>query len=219
MSRETWTNPGPEIRSSDSRTARSTPTRSISLIVKTRTPASRSSRRSPSSSCARADERDPLRIDRGERPGLALEAGPGEAERGGERHPVHVPARARRRGIDVRVRVDPEHAADSVHGREPAQRSQRDRVIAAENERERTARGHLRNTRRDELAGVVDLRQEAGALVAERCRLGHRRRDVALVPDGVAETRRAAPRAPRSGSPTVPCPRLVSPGRGRGSHR
>ena len=36
--------------SSDSRTARSIPMRSTSLIVKTRTPASRSSRRSPSSS-------------------------------------------------------------------------------------------------------------------------------------------------------------------------
>ena len=51
MSSETWTKPRPETRSSASRTARSTPIRSISLIVNTRTPASRSSCRSPSSRC------------------------------------------------------------------------------------------------------------------------------------------------------------------------
>ena len=62
---------------------------------------------------AGADERDPLRVDRRQRPGVTLEPRAGEAESRGERHPVDVPAGARLGRVDVRVGVDPEHSARS----------------------------------------------------------------------------------------------------------
>ena len=187
MSSETCTNPGPEILSSDSRTARSIPMRSISLIVNTRTPASRRSRRSPSSRSRVPTSATRLRIDRGQRPRLALEARPGEAERRGERHPVDVPARARLGRVDVRVRVDPENAPRAVHRREPSERAQRDRVIPAEHERHRAASSHLGDASSDQLTRVVDLGEEARAFVPESGRLGDRGLDVPLVVHRVAE--------------------------------
>ena len=84
------------------------------------------------------EQRDAPRIDRGERPGVARERLAGEPERSRERHPVHVSARARLGRVDVGVRVDPEHAARPVHRREPTERPERDRVVAAEDERNRS---------------------------------------------------------------------------------
>jgi ubiquinone/menaquinone biosynthesis C-methylase UbiE len=83
--------------------------------------------------------------------------------------------------------VDPEHAARPVHGSKPSEGPERDRVVATENERKRTASCRLRNTAGYELARVVDLRQEAGALIAERCRLGDSRLHIAFVPNLVAQ--------------------------------
>jgi len=60
-------------------------------------------------------------------------------------------------------------------------------VVATEDERKRTASCRLRNTAGYELARVVDLRQEAGALIAERCRLGDSRLHIAFVPNLVAQ--------------------------------
>ena len=51
---------------------------------------------------AHADERHAVRLDRRERPCGALELRPGEAEHGGQHHPVHVAGRRRRRACSGR---------------------------------------------------------------------------------------------------------------------
>ena len=211
----------PAIRSSDSRTARSMPMRSISLIVNTRTPASRSSRRSPSSSWRTPDERDPLRRRPREAATLALEArrrrGPSAAA---SAMPWTLPRRARLGRVDVRVRVDPENAARPVHRREPAERAERDRVVAAEDERQRAAVDVASATRAaisshvSWISGRKRARSSRSAVAS-----GDGRLDVALVAHVVPEALRAAPRAPRSGSPTGPCRRRAGPARGRAAHR
>ena len=220
MSSETWTNPPPAIRSSASRIARSMPMRSISLIVNTRTPASRSSRRSPSSSWRVPDERDPSRIDRRQRPGVAREPLAREAERGRERHPVDVPARARLGRVDVRVGVDPEHAARPVHRGEPAERPERDRVVAAEDERHRSRDVDLGDDRAAMRSHVslISGRKRARSSRAP----SPRARRLSTLPwsrTSYAEAPTAAPRAPRTGSPTAPCRRHAGPGRGRAPRR
>ena len=133
------------------------------------------------------NECHPLGVDRGQRPHLALEARPCEAERRGERHPVDVPARARLGCVDVRVRVDPENATWAVHRREPSERAQRDRVISAEHERHRPTSGHLGDASSDQFTRVVDLGEKARAFVPESGRLGDRGLDVPLVVHRVAE--------------------------------
>ena len=106
------------------------------------------------------------------------------AERGRERHPVHVPGRARLGRVEVAVRVDPDHAARlPCRGGEAGERADRDRVVAAEHERPRAFAHGLLDQRRERRAGLEDLGEEARALVHERERLGHRRRDVAAVGD------------------------------------
>src|SRR5918911_811318 len=83
-----------------------------------------------------ADERDALRVDRRERPAVPREAVPGQAERCGERHAVDVAARARVGTVQVGVGVDPQHAAGAAHLRQAAEGADRDRVVAAEDERQ-----------------------------------------------------------------------------------
>ena len=219
-SSETWTKPGPATRSSASRIACSIPIRSMSLIVKTRMSASRRNARSAGSS-----ERMPTRATRD-----GSSAGSGEplvgepvrrpAEGRGERHPVHVAGRARLGRVEVAVGVDPDHAARlACGGGEPGEGAHRDRVVATEHERrERLAHRRL-DERRQARAGVEDLRQVARALrrparapparVRRRCR-GRRR---------VGRSPSAAPRDPRSGSPTGPCRRRAGTGRGRAARR
>jgi hypothetical protein len=85
------------------------------------------------------------------------------------------------------VGVDPEHAADPADRGEPAERAERDRVVAAEDERGRADAGLLRDRGRDPGARLLDLGQEARALVAERRRLRHRRRHVPVVADREAK--------------------------------
>ena len=156
----------------------------------------------------RPDEGYPLRIDCGQRPDLALESRSCEAECGGKSHPVHVPARARRRRVDVRVRVDPEHATLPVHRRETSERPERNRVVAAEDQRQRATRCHLGHARRDQLARVVDLGKEARSFVPDRGRLRHGRLDVPLVAHRVPETDEALlePRVPDRRRPHVDAP-------------
>ena len=83
------------------------------------------------------DECDAARLDRRQGPHLAREAAVREAERRGERHPVHVAGRRGLGRVQVAVRVEPEHAADAAGTREPAERSERDGVVATEHERQR----------------------------------------------------------------------------------
>ena len=112
-----------------------------------------------------AVQRDSARVDGRERPVPALETLAGQSERSCKRHAVDVAGRAGLRCVDVRVSVDPEHAPRPVHGSEPSERPERDRVVAAEHERERAALRCFRNAARHELAGVVDLGQEPRPLV------------------------------------------------------
>ena len=163
-SSETWTKFGPATRSSASRIARSTPIRSISLIVKTRTPASRRSWRSPSSSSRTPSERDALRIDGRERPGVARERVAAEPERRAQRHPVHVAARARLRRVDVAsARRSRARRPAPCARRKPAERAERDRVVAAEDERRRAGADGFDDLRGDPLARALDLGKEARA--------------------------------------------------------
>ena len=137
MSNETWTKPGPAMCESDSRIARSIPIRSMSLIVYALIPSSRIRSRSWAST-----ERRPTSATRdgstaGSVQASPLEAAVREAERRCERHSVDVAARRRLGRVHVGVGVDPEHAADAPGACEAAERPHRDRVVAAEHERQR----------------------------------------------------------------------------------
>ena len=134
-----------------------------------------------------ADERDAGGIDRRERPRVALEAGTGEAEHRGEHHPVHVPARRGVRAVEIAVRVDPEHAARAVEPREPPERAERHRVVAAEHERPVAVLERTDDELCDLLARLLDLRQEPRLLVAVGDGLGDGSPDVALVHRGHAD--------------------------------
>ena len=116
----------------------------MSLIVNTRTLELADQSRSPASS-----ERTPTiaaRSTDGERPGAGVEVRARDPERRGERHPVHVAARRGRGPVQVAVRIDPEDAAGAVRLRHPAERPDRDRVVAAEHERQ-VALGHAPSRR------------------------------------------------------------------------
>ena len=84
---------------------------------------------------AHADEDDPLRVERRQRPRVARESLGIAAERRRQRHPVHVSTRARLGRVQVAVRVQPEHPARTVDRGEAAERPERDRVVAAEDDR------------------------------------------------------------------------------------
>jgi len=79
------------------------------------------------------------------------------------------------------VSVEPEHAALPGCAREPAERPQRDRVVAAQDERHETFVDRLRHELRDPLTGLLDLRKEPDTLVADGARLGNSRHDVTPV--------------------------------------
>ena len=209
---------GPAMCVSDSRIARSIPIRSMSLIVYALIPSSRirsrsrgSSRRRPTSATRSA--RRPAASS------VALEAPVREPDRRGQRHPVHVPGRRGLGRVQVAVRVDPEHAAEPARLREPAERADRDRVVAAEDERQRTLLQREADEPRDPPAGRLDLRQVAGALVgpprSPRARPSRRRPSRARR----SRSRSAARAGPRSGSPRGPCRRRAGRRRGRAPRR
>ena len=83
--------------------------------------------------------------------------------------------------------VDPQHAADASGAREPAERAHRDRVIAAEHERQRALVEREPDEPRDSAAGSLDLRQVARRRVGLLGRLEHGGLDVAPVEHVVAE--------------------------------
>ena len=136
---------------------------------------------------ADADERRPL--DGRRRPGGALELRAGDAEGGRERHAVDVPARRGLGAVQVAVRIEPEHAAGPGRRRHPADRPDRDRVIAAEDQRDEPAGARPRDERCDALAGALDRRQVAGVRIAGVGRLGDVDLDVAPVDADAPEPR------------------------------
>ena len=79
------------------------------------------------------------------------------------------------------MRVEPEHAARATHAGKAAERSERDRVVAPEDERQVPALDGTCDELRDPLAGLLDLRQETRTLVADRACLGNGGHDVAPV--------------------------------------
>ena len=84
--------------------------------------------------------------------------------------------------------VDPDDATGQpVSCREPAERPQRDRVVAPEHERDGSGRDRLTDEPGDPSAGLEDLGEVARALVAERGRLLHGGLHVAAVLDLVAK--------------------------------
>ena len=138
MSSETCTKPGPAMCVSDSRIARSIPIRSMSLIVYALIPSSRIRSRSRASTDAQSDERDAVRIDRRQRPVLALEAArPSSPIAAASGIPCTLPlgevSGVFRSPCASIQRTPPTPRA----AREPAERSERDRVVAAEHERQR----------------------------------------------------------------------------------
>ena len=106
----------------------------MSLIVKTRTSSSADQLALAGVERADADERRPL--DRRRRPRVALEARrPPTPSAAASGIPCTLPRRRGLGPVQVAVRVDPEHAAGAVRLRHPAERADRDRVVAAEDER------------------------------------------------------------------------------------
>ena len=204
---------GPEILSSDSRTARSIPMRSISLIVKTRTPASRRSLRSPSSSERDADERDPLadrppaaatrrsRTRRRRRPSAAASGIPCT-------FPLGLVSGVLMSECASIQSTPPGPCTDG----EAAERAERDRVVAAEHERQRAPRTSPRPRARR--CARTCRGSRAGSARARRGARSPRRRPSRRCPRRAPRSRgrRGAPRDPRTGSPTGPCRRRGVPG-------
>ena len=128
---------------------------------------------------ADADERHPRHGRK--RPRRALELPAGETESCGERHPVDVSARTRLRSVEVAVCVEPEDRARAVDARQPADAPERNRVVSAENERERSVADGVFDEAGDLGARFLDRLEEADALAADLRGLGDRGGDVAEV--------------------------------------
>ena len=83
--------------------------------------------------------------------------------------------------------VDPEDTSDAACPGEAAERAERDRVVAAEDERQRVLIEREADEPCDPAAGRLDLGEVARALVGVLGRLEHGRLDVAPVEHVVAE--------------------------------
>ena len=79
------------------------------------------------------------------------------------------------------MRVDPDDAARPMHGGHADERSERDRVVAPEHERELAGARCRADELRHLVAQLEDLREIAGAFVTASERLGDRRVDVAVI--------------------------------------
>jgi len=134
---------------------------------------------------ADADERCPRHRRR--RVETRLEDVAAHAERGGERHAVHVSCRGGARPVQVAVRVDPEGSAGTARLRHPTECPHRDRVVAAEHERQELLADRLLDERRDPLARLLDRPEVAGVDAALVDRFRHGRADVAPVVDRTPE--------------------------------
>ncbi len=138
-SSETWTKPGPG-RPVDRLEHRALDPDPVDLGHRDHTDAGLPDERALGSverPHAEQGRRAPGRPRAAARPGCA-KASPASAERGSERHAVDVPGRAGLGRVEVAVRVDPDDAAGLPgRGAEAGERPERDRVVAAEDERER----------------------------------------------------------------------------------
>ena len=134
---------------------------------------------------ADTDEDDVRGVERRQRPGVAGEGLRVPAERRAQRHAVDVAARRRRGRVQVAVGVEPDRAAHAVHRRHASERAERDRMVAAQDDRRPLLADGTRDRSGDPLAGLLDLGEEAGLRVAARSRLGDGGRNVA--PVGAAE--------------------------------
>ena len=106
------------------------------------------------------------------------------------------------------MRVEPEHAPGATHTGKAAERSERDRVVASEDERQVPALDGTCHELSDPLAGLLDLRQEARVLIADRACLGNGGHDVAPVLAAPPELRdlRVEARVPNRRGPHVDAP-------------
>src|SRR5262249_3846261 len=108
-----------------------------------------------------ADECDAAGDEGREAPAVTAEVLACQPEARGEHHAVDVSTRARLGAVQVAVRVEPDDPAQAVGSVEAAEGPQRDRVIAAEHERDRTVAGALGDEVGDVAAGLLDLGQES----------------------------------------------------------
>ena len=195
------------------------PTLSISLIVKTRAPELLSSSCSPESS-----ERTPTSAVRsgstaGSRRLGCANSSPARPRAAASGIPCTFPD-----GLVAGVLRSP-CASSQIHprrrrgAREPGERPERNRVVAAEHERHRAARDRFSDERGDTRARLEDLRQVTRALVAQRRRLRAAPSSRCRGRGPRSRATGADPRDPRSESRTAPCRRRGGSGRGRGRRR
>ena len=79
------------------------------------------------------------------------------------------------------MRVDPDDAAGTTHGRHADERAERDRVVAAEHERRLSFAPRLGDQSCHPVTELEDLRQVPCLVVTLHRRLGDRRLDVSKI--------------------------------------
>ena len=185
---ETWTKPGPDARSIASSHDPLDPD-PVDLGHRDRANALLPDQRALRGvERAHADEHDALGVDGGQLEAVPREGVPRNTQGCSERHPVDVPRRARGRRVEVAVRVDPDDAPGLPRGAAQArQRPERDRMIAAEDDRHSSIGDDVADDPCQPGARLQDLGQEPCARVRHRQRLGLGRRHVAPVHDPAAE--------------------------------
>jgi hypothetical protein len=162
MSRLTWTNPGPSTFASDAVTARDVAHREDGRVEITEQAAFAVVER------ADADERHAARVDGGDREAGALERWAAQPHRCGQHHPVNVPGGARLGSVQIAVGVDPQHTAGLRAVDETAERAERDRMVAAEDERHPPFVPRSSDLFGDPFAGTQDLAEVARPSVTDR---------------------------------------------------
>ena len=94
---------------------------------------------------------------------------------------MDVAARTRLGTVQIAVRVDPDGAAGAVDLTQACERSQGDRVVTTQHDRNEIVPRRARNELGDPLRGFLDLGQKAGALVPGLRCLRHRSLDVSQI--------------------------------------
>jgi hypothetical protein len=136
---------------------------------------------------ANSDERDAAPVQRGQAVLGAVEPRAGQAERGGQRHPVHVSARRSLGPVQIGVGVEPKHPSRPGGARQPSEGPERNRVVAAEGERHKPVSDRPRHESGNPATRLLDLREKSHSLVANRTSLGDGRLHVAPVLTAPAE--------------------------------
>ena len=198
----------------------SMPTRSISLIVKTFASSRPSSSRSPSSS-----ERTPTSAMRpastaGSVQPSCANAAPPRPSAAASTIPCTLPLGDDSRRVQVAVRVDPHDAARAVRRRHADERAERDRMVAAEHERQSRLRARAAAT------SFATPSHSSRICGRKRARSSPTSADsgtgACTLPTSSTATpslSRDAASARRSGSPTAPCRRRGGPARDRAERR